>query len=56
MHVFVRNGLLKFFPQGRIDSENADKVEGEIFEEIAKYPDHEVSFDFRDLDYISSAG
>ena len=56
MHVFVRNGLLKFFPQGRIDSENADKVEGEIFEEIDKYPDHEVSFDFRDLDYISSAG
>ena len=56
MHVFVRDGLLKFFPQGRIDSENADKVEGEIFEEIAKYPDHEVAFDFRDLDYISSAG
>ena len=56
MHVYVRDGLLKFFPQGKIDSENADNVESEIFEEINRYPDYEVAFDFRDLSYISSAG
>jgi len=56
MHSLVKDGLLKIFPEGRIDSNNADAVEKEIFGIIEENPDCTVTFDFRNLSYISSAG
>ena len=56
MHSLVKDELLKIFPEGRIDSKNADEVEKEMFAIIDEHPDCTVTFDFRDLVYISSAG
>ena len=56
MRSVVKDGLLRIFPEGRIDSKNADEAEKEIFDIINANPDSSVSFDFRDLVYISSAG
>ncbi len=56
MRNLVKDDLLKIFPEGRIDSENAAQVETEIFDIINANPDCTVAFDLRDLKYISSAG
>ena len=50
--------ILTLFPEGRIDGNNADSVEKEIFSIIEGCGEQpkKIVFDFTDINYISSAG
>ncbi len=56
MRYIAKDNILKIFPEGRIDSNNSAGMEKEIFEIIDGNPDLTVTFDFKGLEYISSAG
>ena len=42
--------------EGEINSTNAEGVEKEVFQELGSNPPEQVTFNFKDLTYISSAG
>lgn len=50
------DGALTFFLEGRIDSNNASQVEGEIMDESPIFENVDIAFDAEKLEYISSAG
>ena len=50
------NGTLTVFPQGRIDSSNAQAQEGEVMAIWNDHPGASLTLDLMDLTYISSAG
>ena len=56
MKYSANNGALTVFPAGRIDSANAPSAEKEIMEIIGANVFDELTLDFSDLEYISSAG
>ena len=56
MEAVMENGTTVLFPEGRVDSSNAQQFEKEIFEEVKRHPDTAPIFDFERLLYISSAG
>ena len=56
MKSLLKDDVLTFFLEGRIDSNNAVQVEKEIFESVAAAPGVEVEMDLKNLEYISSAG
>ena len=49
-------GAMTFFLEGRIDSNNASKVESEIMDESPIFETVDIAFDAENLEYISSAG
>ncbi len=51
-----KGGELIFFLEGRIDSNNAEKVERDIMDEGSLFEGVDVAFDAAKLEYISSAG
>ena len=50
------NDILTFFPEGSIDTNNAEQVGEEITNTRAQYPNGSLVLDMEDLKYISSAG
>ena len=50
------NDILTFFPEGSIDTNNAEQVGEEIANTRAQYPNGSLVLDMEDLKYISSAG
>ncbi len=52
----LENGVLVLYPEGRIDSVNADEVEIQILDEIGRHPGVSYIIDAGRLEYISSAG
>lgn len=56
MKSLFENNVLTVFLEGRIDSNNAPTVEGEIMAAIDKTPNTEIMLDAEELEYISSAG
>lgn len=50
------DGVLTFFLEGRIDSNNASQVEAEILDQGFILENVDVAFDAENLEYISSAG
>ncbi len=50
------NDILAFFPEGSIDTNNAEQVGEEIANTRAQYPNGSLVLDMEDLKYISSAG
>lgn len=50
------NDILTFFPEGSIDTNNAEQVGEEITNTRAQYPNGSLVLDMEDLRYISSAG
>ncbi len=52
----LENGVLVLYPEGRIDSVNADEVEMQILDEIGSNPGVPYIIDAGRLEYISSAG
>ena len=56
MKSLFENNVLTVFLEGRIDSNNAPTVEGEIMAAIDKTPNTEIMLDAEELGYISSAG
>ncbi len=51
-----KDGAMTFYLEGRIDSNNAAKIEQEIMEESSIFDSLDVAFDAGMLNYISSAG
>ena len=56
MRTRLENNTLTICLEGRIDSNNAPKIEGEIMDAVGKAPNAEVTLDAEELEYISSAG
>lgn len=56
MRSTYENGILTIYPEGSIDTGNAEQVGSEIAEIRAKYPDGALVLDLEQLTYISSAG
>ncbi|MDO4815903.1 MAG: phosphotransferase [Bacillota bacterium] len=52
----LENNILTLFPEGRIDSGNAEKTEAEINSVIAENPSENLILDVEALQYLSSAG
>ena len=50
------NGNLTVYPEGRIDSGNAEAVEAELLKLAAENPHDSIVLDIEQLQYISSAG
>lgn len=50
------NDILTFFPEGSIDTNNAEQVGEEIANTRAQYPNGSLVLNMEDLKYISSAG
>lgn len=56
MRTTILNNTLTLFPCGRIDSNNAEQIEREIFTAVDSANDATVVIDAKNLEYISSAG
>ena len=56
MKTVAENDKLTFFPEGKIHTNNAVQLEGEIFDTIKAYGGDNIVFDASKLTYISSAG
>ena len=56
MKTTLENDSLTLFLEGRIDSNNAQAVESELFAAVNAHPGAAVNIDAGALDYISSAG
>ncbi len=56
MQTRLENNTLTICLEGRIDSNNAPTVEGEIIAAVDKAPNAEITLDAGNLEYISSAG
>ena len=56
MKTMIENGSLTLCLEGRIDSNNAQAVEDEIFAAVNANPGAAVTLDADRLEYISSAG
>ena len=50
------NDILTFFPEGSIDTNNAEQIGEEIANTRAQYPNGSLVLNMEDLKYISSAG
>ena len=56
MKTTVDTHTLIVYLEGSIDSSNAESVQAQIEESIARHPDERLQFDATNLTYISSAG
>lgn len=56
MRTEMNDKTLNLYLEGRIDSNNAAKIDSEIAEAIAANPGAEIAIDAENLEYISSAG
>ena len=56
MRTTILNNTLTLFPCGRIDSNNAEQIEREIFTAVDSANGADVVIDANSLEYISSAG
>ena len=54
-HTF-ENNILTIYPEGNVDTTNADEFGKELEEIRAEFPDGDLVLDVEDLKYISSAG
>lgn len=52
----LEDKTLSLYLEGRVDSSNAQKIQAEMDEEIAKYPHENIIINAKELEYISSAG
>ena len=56
MKTELKNNTLTLFLEGRLDSNNAGKIEAELIEAVSQNPGSKIQVDVEKLDYISSAG
>ena len=56
MKTEFKDGVLTFFPVGRINSDNVNEFETQVRSELYLYDEAEIAFDMENLGYISSAG
>ena len=56
MNNTFENGILTIFPEGSIDTNNAEQFGAEVAKIRTEHPDGKLVLDLDELKYISSAG